>query len=557
MNSADNKKEDNERKNDILMIFNKANKNENKEIENNIVSQILKGKISKQEFKLKKERLFSNVRKLSLLNFASIIKELLKRGAPISIIIHLINIRLMYEEVDNEEEWTKTKQELISTQINEDLGPYIHYLVEELRPPKFESKEEELASELKVGRATIYNLETFPIEYRINHIIFRHYNDIIKKEFNIDITKILYFIKYCRNFILKQHIHQEKFNQLEQTPYILKKLDVIKNLSNREKNNIFFSKDEIESIITHFSCKFGCEKKEVNSFIQETTFSKKLFILDRSGDQIFFPIFTNIMKKLKTILSDVIKTKYPKRFIKFNEKYPEYLEFEAKNIFKLLFKSKYFKGTFIDGIYETDGLTQYKDYLILIECKKRDLEDSSVREGFNKIKQDVQKSFKNAIEQLKQRKDYILSKESITLYDSNTKTKKIVGTINLKDITKIICIVITSDDYSSILGLKWYHDILKLKILELEFYTISIRNLILFYLILNEPTLFLHYLLSKNRFILNTENFVNFQEELDMIGLYLDGLLNINMNYKNIIVGDYSSKIDRYLLFHQEIKLIF
>lgn len=504
--------------------------------------------VNEEDYIKARENLEQIISKLSLIDFCLCISNFIYHlVGDTRQILYFINLRLKFEEPSQPVEFS----EKIYIDILKKLTYCFIYLLKNISKniKKDGDKDVLMQNILRLQTSQIYIKEFSGIEKIFIKNIFNPYLQQIQTYLELTLSQIISFLDTCIYLVFckSQNITREK-GLIKERPYLLNVNEIIleskKKISEKNKE---INELTIKKIIKHFGCQFGVESEDISTLYENTIFSEKLFIFNNKTNLIFFPAFTNIYKKLFNRLKNIIKKEYPKFWTKFNQKYSNFLEEKTQELFESLFESKYYKGIFIDGIHETDGLIQYRDYLFIIECKKTEMRESSKRGGLESYKTDVKNILKGAMDQLFHRKKYVENKPIIELFDSNKNNKKKVGEIKIKDISKILYISVTFEDIAVVLGQKYYFPELKLNYNSEDLVTISIKSLILLSSMLAHPILFLHYLFLRNHFIINSGNIILFYEEIDLLGVYFKDLLSIEYYHELIAFTDIGADIREFI----------
>ena len=134
------------------------------------------------------------------------------------------------------------------------------------------------------------------------------------------------------------------------------------------------------------------------------------------------------------------------------------------------------------------------------------------------------------------------------MYDSNKANKIKLFDLKRDEISKIYCFSITFEDISIITGQKYFFNDLSIEFIERDLLTISFKNLKLLSMLFPQPIVFLNYIFLRNHFLYQACEFILYSEELDLMGLYLNGELMKDYSGKKLLIMDRAEDIRNYYL---------
>lgn len=512
----------------------------------------------KVEYNNRRKRLEDDLKKLSFLEFSQVIMLLkIQYHFTIRKLIYFINLRLkFYEPVVVEKKSPDIERIVSNLKFCFDFLLYNQKKNEEY----FLNDEKLLQNFTQILNSQIYITKDRKLEIYLIQALFKPFDDYISEEVGASFDQTLEFLLLCDSIIYqksrwfhnylngtkKDEWDKDVISQL-QFVYIIREKE-INELIEENSNSTNLNSNAIKMLINYFSCEFGCNTSEINSLLEVTSFSKKIFILNQNKEYFIFPVFLNYWYKVKLIFENILrKTDY---WEKYNGYQAKFLESFTGDIFEAIFQKRVYKNIWLDDKHEVDGLVQFNDYLIIIECEKRELRPASLRGATKSLKTDVSRTLKKNFKQLKERRHYIEDKKVVNLYDSNKRDKKIIDTIKIDDFSEILCFSITFDDLTFILSQKFFYEFFDLEFSSKNLISVSVRILYSLIKIYDNSLIILSYLILRNEFLLQLSKHSLVMEEYDLMGLYNEGYFNSNLNYneKHLIVTDHSQNISNFLI---------
>jgi len=505
-----------------------------------------------EAFKDKYEKIRKNLEKnISYLGFEDVSYYigyfLLERRVSTRHVLLFLNLCLKNSKLGDSSTQPLTTEQ--NEEILEDLLYCFHYLLRTGAPNLSKDKpaEDIFQSSVRLFTAQIYRTEMPEIEKRITLDFFSPYDDTVKELTGLKIMDIINIIFAC-NVCVMQRIDKYERTSVRENVYLIE-IERLFNYLNSKSVIPGLTEDILIKFFEHFSCEFGTEKGSIDSLIDDTEFSDKIFIINNAKNKVlFFSFLNNYQKARKSLVKRFFKAYSQKRWSKFNNHIGKFAETFTQDLIEGIFKVKYHKGVYLDDQHEVDGVSIYKDILFLFECKKRELTEPSLRGAIPSMKNDVNRILNEALEQLSIRRTYIESNQLVEVFNSNQTNKVKLLDIERDKISKIYCFSITFEDLSIILAHNFFYSDLDIQFYDLYTLTLSIKDLKILSMILRTPCTFLNYLFLRNHLLYQDRAFTLYYEELDLLGLYIKEGLKKTHDQKVLAILDHTKEIREYVL---------
>ena len=518
------------------------------------------------EYNLKREEFIEIIQNLSFLAFGNYIGLLRLTNLRNFQVIHFINYRLKYKE---------SKRDLrLSIEVAEKIKEFLEYdyffnLIERRELEKENLLEFRGDAHLKQILQMIYPELAFneckELEEKLIQIFFVGYRDIIENEFNLTFIQIVscvafvdYYLYSFSKFLenkrrnIKNNNDIQKLIENSSSIYIISLNELTTYYNNLKISNPVLNESIIRNVIKKLSCNLGTQYKDYESIIDNSIFSKYLYILDNESNTIIYPVFLNTWEKLRGVFKEVIKK--ADKWKEFNYKFSKTFERFIDPIIETTFGVKCYGDVWLDKTHQVDQLFIYQKYLFLVECTKREISLSSFRGGLPRLERDIKSIIKKNYSQLTERKQYIENNGQVDIYNSNKANRKRLFSIRNSDFNKIICLSVSYDDFTFILSQKIFHNLIKLDISNKNIISINFKDLIILSELFENPTFIIHYLMSRNRFLMELHDISLVFEEKDLIGIYNKGYLNQNKDFSSdpIFFSDHSRDIHDFITLRSE-----
>ena len=521
------------------------------------------------EYLLKREEFIDIIQDLSFLEFGKFLGFLRLINLKKSQILHFINYRLKYKE---QEGTLKAPFEKIDNVKNFLEFDFYFNIIQK------KDLEKEVLQDFKFDTLLKQNLQIiFPelafseykeIEEQLIQIFFSDYRDIFEASFQCTFDQIISCIALIDDYVYnygkflerkrkeiskKNKIDEESkfFNALSEI-YIISISNLVEYYHNLNINKPLLNEAIIMTVIKKLSCNLGVQYSEYESIIDNSIFSKYLYIIDSQSKFFIYPAFLNSWRKLRRVFKEIIEN--AKKWNDFNIRFAKTFENLIGYLIHNIFGVKCYVNVWIDKKYQIDQLFIYKNYLFVVECTKREISLSSYRGGIPRLKRDIESIIKKNYSQLIKRKQFIDNNKLFHIYNSNRKNRVRLLSIRKSDFKNIIYLSISYDDFNFIISQKIFYDLFNLDISDKSIIFIDFKDLIILSKLFVNPVFIIHYLMSKNNFLKQLHKISLVYEEIDLIGLYIKGYLNQNKDFsiEPNIFSDHSRDIHNFLSIRSE-----
>lgn len=524
------------------------------------------GADARLEYNSKRKEFIEVIQNLSFLAFGNCIGLLRLKNLRNFQVIHFINYRLKYKE---------NKRDLrLPIEIVEKIKEFLEYdfffnLIERKELEKENLLDFKGDAHLKQLLQIIYPELAFneckELEEKLIQIFFVDYRGIIENEFNLTFEQLIscvalvdYYTYFFSKFLENKRRNIKDDNDIQKlidnlsSIYIISLNELTTYYNNLKISNPVLNESIIRNVIKKLSCNLGTQYTEYESIIDNSIFSKYLYILDNESDTIIYPAFLNTWEKLRGVFKEVIKK--ANKWEEFNNNFSKTFERFIDPIIETTFGVKCYGDVWLNKKHQVDQLFIYKKYLFLVECTKREISLSSFRGGLPRLERDIKSIIKKNYRQLTERKQYIENNDQVDIYNSNRANRKRLFSIRKSDFNKIICLSVSYDDFTFIISQKIFHDLLELDISNKNIISINFKDLIILSELFDNPTFITHYLMSRNRFLLELHDMSLVFEENDLIGLYNKGYLNQKKDFSSDpnFFSDHSRDFHDYITLRSE-----
>ncbi|TLS73393.1 hypothetical protein FE246_02570 [Aliarcobacter thereius] len=381
---------------------------------------------------------------------------------------------------------------------------------------------------------------------------------------NLEIQKKYFDVMMMAHKSFVKQIHSEedsaafleKYKQSDSLKNTTDKLQEIYDKTGVSFNDSIFKIHETllpHEILKHLSIEIGENKDfqfgKIEYFPTNNTYIYDKPLIKIEEDYYCYnsaSMYYNLQSLLENILLDTISPdKHQKNYYK---KKGEYLEDKSLELIQQILPGcNVYKNLKYGNDDEVDGIIIYDNHIFIVEAKSNKFTLGARQGDINKIKSNTKDIVEKAYQQAIRAKKYILSNELVEFRDKN---KKIVLTINKKDINNIYLINATleplnhiSSDLSSLKEFGFIQD-------DEWIWSIYLNDLRIISEIIELPSEFLLYI--ERRINYNNFHQIKMVEEIDIFGYFLtEGLYFDDINFPKSgfllkIDSSFSKNIDLY-----------